>query len=145
MAGNADLIRALMPAPDVDLAHLVRDDEAFAATAVGLREVLDPELEADAVWLGEGRTYRGIDGFRQLWLDWLEPWATYRVQLDGIFEEGDRVVVLIRDRGRTHGSDAEVELVSGSVWTVRGGRIARVAFYANRADLFEASGFTPPD
>jgi SnoaL-like domain len=145
MAGNADLIRALLPSPDVDLAHLVRDDEAFAATAAVLGEVLDPELEAAAVWLGEGRTYRGLDGFRRLWLDWLEPWATYRVQLEGIIEEGDRLVVLIRDRGRAHGSDAEVELVSGSVWTVRGGRIARVEFYANRADLFEASGFTPPE
>jgi hypothetical protein len=145
MARNADLIRALLPSPDVDLARLIRDDEAFAATIAAAGEILDPELEAAAVWLGEGRFYRGLEGFRRMWLDWLEPWATYHVRIDGIVEEGDRVAVLVRDRGRHRDSDAEVELLAGSLWTVRAGKLARVEFYANRGDLFEASGFSPPE
>ena len=36
--------------------------------------------------------------------------------------------------------DVEVELISGSVWIFRDGRIARVEFYANREDLREATG-----
>jgi hypothetical protein len=28
-------------------------------------------------WRGAGTTYSGIDGFREMWLDWLEPWASY--------------------------------------------------------------------
>jgi SnoaL-like domain len=145
MAGNADLIRALLPPPEVDLAQLIRDDEAFTATIAAVGEILDPELEAAAVWLGEGRSYRGLEGFRRMWLDWLEPWATYHVQVEAIIEEGDRVAVLIRDRGRHRDSDAEVELLAGSVWTVRAGKLARVEFYANREDLFAASGFSPPE
>jgi SnoaL-like domain len=145
MARNADLIRALLPSPDVDLARLIRDNEAFAATISAAGEILDPELEAAAVWLGEGRFYRGLEGFRRMWLDWLEPWATYHVRIDGIVEEGDRVAVLVRDRGRHRDSDAEVELLAGSLWTVRAGKLARVEFYANRGDLFEASGFSPPE
>jgi ketosteroid isomerase-like protein len=144
MAGNADLIQALLPPPEVDLAHVVRDEEAFRATVAAAGEILDPELESTAHWLGGGRSYRGVDGFRRMWLDWLEPWATYHVQLEGILEEGDRVAVLIRDRGRHHDSGAEVELLAGSVWTVRAGKITRVDLYANREDLFEASGFDPP-
>ena len=144
MAGIADLIVALLPPPEVDLAHLVRDDEAFAATVAAAGGRLDPELESAAVWLGGGRSYRGLEGFRRMWLDWLEPWATYHVQVEGIIEEGDQVAVLIRDRGRHPGSDAQVELRAGSVWTVRAGRITRVELYANREDLFEASRFSPP-
>jgi hypothetical protein len=144
MAGIADLIQALLPSPEVDLVHLVRDDEAFGATVGAAGEILDPELESAALWLGEGRSYRGLEGFRRMWLDWLEPWATYHVQVEAIIEEGDRVAVLIRDRGRPHDSDAEVELLAGSVWTARAGKITRVELYANRADLFEASGFSPP-
>ena len=53
------------------------------------------------------------------------------------------VVVLIRDLGRHPGSEAEVELLAGSLWTVRAGKITRVELYANREDLFEASGFRP--
>jgi hypothetical protein len=145
MAGTADLIRALLPPPEVDLAHVVRDDDAFAATIAAAGEVLDPELESAAFWLGGGRSYRGIEGFRRMWLDWLEPWETYHAQVEAMFEEDDRVIVLIRDRGRHRGSAAEVELLAGSVWTVRDGKVARVELFANREELFEASGFDPQE
>jgi ketosteroid isomerase-like protein len=140
---NADLIRAMLPSPEADIAHLFRDQDAFESTVAALAGILDPNLESVAVWAGEGRTYKGIDGFRQLWLDWLEPWDTYQVQVDEIIEAGDRVAVLIRDHGRRHDTDAEVELISGSVWMVRDGKIARAEFYANRNDLFEATGLRP--
>jgi ketosteroid isomerase-like protein len=144
MAGAADLVRALLPGPEFDLARVVRDEEAFRATIEASGGVIDPNVESSAPWMGEGRSYRGLEGFRSMWLDWLEPWATYHTRVEGIVEEGDRVLVLIRDRGRPHDSDAEVELVAGSVWTVRDGKIARVEFYANRGELFEATGLDPP-
>ena len=118
----------------------MRDEEAFAATLAAAGDVLDPELESAAVWLGADRSYRGVEGFRRMWLDWLEPWATYHVEVEKILEEGDRAIVMIRDRGRHRDSDAEVELLAGSVWTVRAGRIVRVELYANREDLLEATG-----
>jgi ketosteroid isomerase-like protein len=75
-----------------------------------------------------------------MWLDWLEPWASYHVQVDEMIEVGDSVVVLVRDRGLPHGMDVEVELISGSLWTFRAGKIVRVQFYANREELREAVG-----
>src|ERR687895_83804 len=110
MAEMADLIVSLLPPPDVDLARVVRDDEAFAATVAAAGDRLDPELESAAVWLGGGRSYRGLDGFRRMWLDLLGPRAAYHVEVEATPEEGDQVAVLIRDRGRHPGSDAEVEL-----------------------------------
>ena len=77
-----------------------------------------------------------------MWLDWLQPWATYHVQVDEMIEAGETVVVLVRDRGRRHDMDVEVELISGSVWKFRDGRIARVEFYANREELRAATGLT---
>jgi hypothetical protein len=29
-------------------------------------------------WPAVNRTYPGLEGLRKNWLDWLEPWATYR-------------------------------------------------------------------
>jgi ketosteroid isomerase-like protein len=75
-----------------------------------------------------------------MWIDWLEPWATYYVQVDEMIEAGDSVVVLVRDRARRHDMDVEVELISGSVWTFRDGKVARVEFHANREELREATG-----
>lgn len=84
----------------------------------------------------------GIEGFRQLWLDWLEPWVSYHTHVDSVIDAGDRVVVLIKDRARPHDSDAEVELRAGSVWELRDGRIVRAEFFGSRAEALEAAGLS---
>jgi SnoaL-like protein len=136
---NVELVRALIPPPGTDLVALLRDDSLFEATREALAPLIEPDLESVAVWQ-EGKTYTGLDGFRQLWLDWLEPWATYHNQIDELIDAGDRVVALGRDRGRRHDTDAEVEIITGSVWEVRDGRLVRVAFSRDRKEALEAVG-----
>jgi hypothetical protein len=136
---NVELIRALIPSPDTDMAALYRDESLFEQTRAAVETLIDPEVEAVAVWQG-GATYKGIEGFRQMWLDWLEPWATYRSSADELIDAGDRVVVLVRDRARRDDTDAEVELISGSVWEVRDGKIVRVQFCGNRDEALHCAG-----
>ena len=138
---NVDLLRALLPDPGTDVTQLFRDEDSFASTAEAVAELFDPAVESVPAWRGAGTTYSGIDGFREMWLDWLEPWASYHVQVDEMFDVGDSVVVLVRDRARRQGMDLEVELISGSLWTFANGKIVRVQFYANREELREAVGF----
>jgi limonene-1,2-epoxide hydrolase len=136
---NVELVRGLIPPPDVDIASLLRDETLFEETRAALEPLVDSGVESVAVWQG-GATYTGIEGFRAMWLDWLEPWATYHVSVDELIDAGDRVVVLIRDRGRRDDTDAEVEIIAGSVWQVRDGRIVRVEFCGNRDEALEAAG-----
>jgi ketosteroid isomerase-like protein len=136
---NVDLIRALVPSPETDLAALFRDDQLFGETVAALETVIDPEVESVANWTG-GTRYVGIEGFRRLWLDWLEPWASYHSEVDELIDAGDRVLFLGRNRGRRPDVDAEIELTATSVWEVRDGKIVRVAFYTDRDDAFEAAG-----
>jgi ketosteroid isomerase-like protein len=136
---NVELIRGLIPPPETDIAALFRDDELFEQTAGALESFIDPEVESVANWMG-GTRYVGVEGFRRLWLDWLEPWTSYHTTVDELIDAGDRVLVLIRDRGRRPDVDAEIELTASSVWEVRNGRIVRVAFYTDRDDAFEAAG-----
>jgi ketosteroid isomerase-like protein len=138
---NVETIRALIPPPEVDIAQLFRDDETFGQTVAALGSLIDPEVESVAVWQGgDARTFTGIEGFRQLWLDWLEPWDAYYTVVDEVIDAGDRVVVLIRDRARRRGSNAEVELVSGSAWRFRDGRIVPIEFFGSRAEALAAAG-----
>jgi ketosteroid isomerase-like protein len=137
---NVALLKAMLPGPDTDVASLFRDESLFASTAEAVEGLFHPDVESVPAWRGTEATYSGIGGFREMWIDWLEPWVTYHVQVDEMIEVGDSVVVLVRDRGRRHGMDVEVELISGSVWTFRDGRIARIEFYANREELREATG-----
>jgi hypothetical protein len=138
---NVEVVRALIPPPDADIASLFRDESLFEQAITALEPHIDPGVESVAVWQGgAARTYVGINGFRELWLDWLQPWATYHTRVDELIDAGDRVVVLIRDRARRHDTDIEVELLSGSVWEVRDGRIVRAEFFGNRDEALEAAG-----
>jgi ketosteroid isomerase-like protein len=137
---NVELLGALLPAPETDVADLFRDEDRFAAIAEGLVGMLDPQIESVPAWRGGRTVHSGIDGFREMWIDWLEPWEAYHVKVEEMIDAGDSVVVLVRDRGRRHDMDAEVELIAGSVWTFREGRIARVEFYASREELRVATG-----
>ena len=135
-----DLLKAMLPDPATDVARLFRDERSFTAAAEVVGSLIAPDIESVPAWRGAGATYSGIDGFREMWLDWLEPWASYHVHVDEMIEERDSVVVLVRDRARRHGMGAEVELISGSVWTFRGDKVVRVEFYANREELRAATG-----
>jgi len=138
---NVEIVQTLIPPPEVDVASLIRDDSLFEQSRAAFEPFVDPDVEAVAMWLPAARTYAGIDGFRSLWLDWLEPWATYYVRVDELIDTGERVVALIRDSGQRHDVDAEVEISAGSVWTIRNGRVVKVEF-CTREDALKAAGLS---
>jgi ketosteroid isomerase-like protein len=138
---NVDLVRGLIPPPDIDVAALLRDATGFDQLVSALEPFIDPRIESVAVWQG-GTTYGGIEGFRQMWLDWLEPWASYYVAVDETIDAGDRVVVFARDRGRVKDTDAEVAIAAASVWDVRDGKVVRVEFFGSRDEALEAVGLS---
>ena len=139
---NVELVRSLQPSRDADLVAAFRDD----ATAAAVMETLSPffhedvEIVAPSFVAGEGVRFVGLEGLRAGWLDWLEPWESYRVEVEDVIDAGDDAVVLVRDFGRRAGVTAEVGVVGGAVWTVREGRVARVAFYLNRSEALKVVG-----
>ena len=100
------------------------------------------DFEAVARTSLEAPSGAGLRGLRVIWLEWLAPWESYRVEVEDVIDAGDRAVVLIRDFGRQEGSRAEVSIRAGAVWTVRDGRIARVEFYSDRSEAIQAAGLS---
>jgi ketosteroid isomerase-like protein len=137
---NVELVRQLQPGRDVDLAEAFRDDAIADALLAGLAPFVHPEFESMGRTSVLSVSGTGLQGLRAVWLDWLEPWESYRVELEDVIDAGDQTVVLVRDFGLRKGSDAEVSISAASVWTVRGGKIARVEFYTDRAEGLAAAG-----
>jgi ketosteroid isomerase-like protein len=142
---NVELVRRLQPAPDVDLTDLfLRGEEEEAAAARADPAVLETFTE-DFVCVFHNLSSEprpGVVGLRQAWLDWLEPWESYRVEIERLADAGDRVLVFSRDFGRRPGIEGEVELKGSAVWTVRGGKVARAEFFPDRAKALEAAGLS---
>ncbi len=123
------------------MAHLFRDDAAFAAMTKVVAPKLHPDFEVVGIEPTRGETiYRGLDGLRAFNLDWLSPWETYRAEIVDAKDLGDRVLLFVRDFGRREGSSQDVVQDAGSVWTLREGKVARAEFYADRAEALKAAG-----
>ena len=136
---NVELVRRLQPSPDIDLVSLFRD----GPESERLLAAVEPFFHDDFVIAGVGiqaGEWKGLAGLRAAWADWLEPWETYRAEIEDVIDAGDDVVVLVRDYGRRPGMSAEVQIVAAAVWTVRDGKIARNVFYPDREDALEAVG-----
>ena len=113
---TVELVRRLQPGPDIDLARAFRDDALAQGLLDALAPFVHPGFEAIAKTSMEHVAGTGLQGLREVWLEWLQPWAHYRVEVEDVLDAGDRAVVLARDFGRRKGSDAEVSLTAAGVW-----------------------------
>ena len=86
-------------------------------------------------------TYSGLNGLRDGFLDWLAPWASYRTEIERLIDLGERVVLLFPDYARRELGVPEVELMGGTIFSVRDRRIVRIDFYAGgRAEALASVG-----
>jgi ketosteroid isomerase-like protein len=139
---NVEMVLGLQPAPDVDLARLFRDDTSWAELTATLGPALTQDFECIPRGFpgNDGERSEGIEGLRAVFLEWLEPWESYRTQIEEAVDLGDRVVVLVRDFARRAQDTNEVSLRSAAIWTVRDGRVRRIEFCADRATALKAVG-----
>jgi hypothetical protein len=137
---NVELVLGFQPDPEMDLVERFRDDDSWAEFSAALAPAFAPDFASANALLGIEKTYIGMDGFRNLWLDWLAPWATHRVKIGKAIDLGDRVLVLAEVLATIEGSEAQIKRTTGGVWTVHDGKVARVEFYPDRDEALEAVG-----
>jgi len=86
-------------------------------------DLIDPELR----WEEGGRSpeagnYSGRDSFERYIRSWLDSFEDFRIEVEEIREEGDRLVVVARQSGRGRASGLPIETRVAHAWTVRGDR-----------------------
>jgi ketosteroid isomerase-like protein len=108
-----------------------------------LSRFLDPAIEWVPVTesLLAVDTYRGFDGVRRYWGDFLSAWESYRVEPLRFDDGGDQVAVVVHIVGRTH--ELEVDETRSSLLTVRDGRVVRVDSFAEPEGARKAAGLPP--
>jgi ketosteroid isomerase-like protein len=108
-----------------------------------LGRFLDPEIEWVPVTesLLAVDSYRGFDGVRRFWGEFLSAWERYRVETLRFDDASDQVAVVVHIVGRTH--ELEVDETRSSLLTVRDGRIVRVESFANPDGARQAAGVPP--
>jgi ketosteroid isomerase-like protein len=89
-------------------------------------------------------TYEGYAGVRQFVRDLYEIWVEWSTKPPFQFlpAGGDMVVAIYTLGGRGRSSGVVVEMHVFNVFTVRGGRVARMKSYRDRSTALEAAGLT---
>jgi len=126
--------------------EIVRNALEHFATTDEFLDVISP----DFVWdMGtfEGwpdkPEFHGPDELREFVTLWREPYDDWEMKLDEVHDCGDnRVLALLHQSGKPHGTDSTVHLEYGLLHTVEGGLIRRVEAYGNRAAALEAAGLS---
>jgi ketosteroid isomerase-like protein len=86
-------------------------------------------------------SYRGFEGTRRLWGEFLSTWEDYRVETLSFHDGGDQVAVVVHIVGRTHG--VEVDETRSSLLTIRNGRVVRVQGFSDPEGARHAAELPP--
>ncbi|MDQ3571421.1 MAG: nuclear transport factor 2 family protein [Actinomycetota bacterium] len=100
----------------------------------GLIEVCDQEVELHSV---VGSVYRGHDGLKAWWSELHDALGTYEGTIGDTLTLGDLVLALVRVNasGRTSGMSDHRQVLQ--VFSIRAGKVSRVAAYFDSADALE--------
>jgi ketosteroid isomerase-like protein len=107
-------------------------------------------LAADVVWdmstfrgWPDQPVYQGDHGFRTFLSAWTEPYDDWSMDTEQLLDAGgDQVVAVVMQRGRLRGSDSDVGLRYGIVYTVENGQVRRCQVYMTADEALEAVGLS---
>ena len=145
---DVEAVSELLAPLSGDLVQLLQDEDFIGRLREAAGHLADPDAPvrfhaAEGVALDTD--YRGFDGLIAGWREWLSTFASYHFELEDLFQEGDRVIVLVRQTGRTiHGGVEVPSSPSAAVFTVRDGRLTEAAFYLDRTLAARQEGFELP-
>jgi ketosteroid isomerase-like protein len=117
--------------------------ERFRATGRFVAELATPDFVWDMSkfhgW-PEEQVYAGAPGAEAFLREWTAAWDDWELHVDALHEAGDKVVALLRQRGRSRVSGLPVDMSLAQVWTIRDGKQTRMDMYSDPAEALRAVG-----
>jgi ketosteroid isomerase-like protein len=101
-----------------------------------------PDLVWDVSNLGwpDQQVYLGAEGGMQFNAEWADAWDDWELEVEEYLAAGERVVVLLNQRGRSKATGIPVDMRFAQVWTFRDGQAVRMEMYASPDEALEAAG-----
>jgi len=115
----------------------------FQTTGDFLEEIIAPDFVWDmSKFTGwpEQQAYDGLEGARTFIRDWTDAWDEWEIAVESFHDAGEKVLVIVRQRGRSRTTGMPVDMLFAQVFTLRNGLQTRMEMYANPAEALEAVG-----
>jgi ketosteroid isomerase-like protein len=88
----------------------------------------------------EQEVYEGVEGAEAFLSEWTAAWDDWELEVEALRDAGDKVVALVRQRGRSRAAGMPVDMSFAQVWTLRDGMQARMEMYSDPNEALEAVG-----
>jgi ketosteroid isomerase-like protein len=96
-------------------------------------DIFDPDMEMESIGLAEPMRAQSYQEFVDLMREWLSAWGRpLTIDAEEMIESGDRILVLVRWKGRGKGSGVEMEAPGAHLWTFRDGLVVRYQVFRDR-------------
>jgi ketosteroid isomerase-like protein len=109
-----------------------------------LEEVIAPDFVWDMSKFSnwpEDAIYEGIDGARRFIREWTAAFDDWELEVEAIHDAGgDKVVSVVRQRGRSRTTGLPVDMLFAQVFTIRDGKETRMEMYADPDEAMKAVG-----
>jgi ketosteroid isomerase-like protein len=109
-----------------------------------LEEVLAPDYVWDMSHFRgwpEQQTYKGIEEARRFIRDWTAAFDDWNIEVLALHDAGgDKVVGVVRQRGRSKATGLPVDMLYAQVFTIRDGKQIRLEMYADPDEALKAVG-----
>jgi ketosteroid isomerase-like protein len=122
------------------------------AEFIATGELSDERIAPEFVWdmstfrnWPERQTYKGIEGAREFMAAWQGAWDDWKLEVEELHPAGDKVVAIVRQRGRAKATGMAVDMHFGQVWTFRDGKQVRMEMYSTPEEALRAAGLGPDD
>jgi hypothetical protein len=128
---NAErLLTALAPA--MPGAEFKVSEESLTAMIDAIRPLTSEDLTVVMQAFDVERSFDTVEGMRDAWLDWIEPWETLAFRFEEVQEVGENVLTPAMQVGVTRHDRIEVEQPSAAVWKFKDDRLHRIEFHLDR-------------
>jgi ketosteroid isomerase-like protein len=103
-----------------------------------------PDLVWDVSRLGwpDQQIYFGPEGANQFNADWADAWDDWELEPEEYIDVGERVVVIVNQRGRSKATGIPVDMRFAQVWSFRDGQAVKMQMYSSVDEALEAAGLS---
>jgi ketosteroid isomerase-like protein len=96
-------------------------------------DLFAPEMTMESFGMAEPLRADNYEEFVDQMREWLSAWGRpLTIEAEELIESGDRILVMIRWKGRGKGSGVEMDATGGHLWTFRDGLVIRSDVYRDR-------------
>jgi ketosteroid isomerase-like protein len=139
-----------------ELLERIRAGEAFGEGTVlegpagieTMAEIIRDRAHPDFVTLMTSESamtteWHGVEGFREALRDWISPYESFRLEIEDVIAQEDKLVFLARQVATTKHAGVEVVTESATIWWLEDGLIRQAVFYLDQKQALKAVGIDP--